>query len=71
MHCPTCGEYGDLAVFSVKQTKAQVIACTECDSLWKTANMTAIGETFLDVADYLREQHLAPDWSALTLLRRI
>lgn len=33
--------------------------------------MTAIGETFLDVADYLREQHLAPDWSALTLLRRI
>ena len=71
MHCPTCGDYGDLALFSVKQTGAQVIACTECDSLWQCVESTVLGETFLDVADYLLQQELAPDWSQLQLLHRV
>ncbi|MBK5542450.1 hypothetical protein JFV28_22170 [Pseudomonas sp. TH05] len=71
MHCPTCGEYGDLVLLKVKRTGAQVIACTECDSLWKTVDVTTLGEPLLDVADYLREHHLPPKWSELELLRRV
>lgn len=71
MQCPTCGEYGDLAIVKVKKTGEEVLVCSECDSLWKTVEAEPLGETFLDVSDFLRERNLEPDWDELELVRRV
>ncbi len=71
MQCPTCGEYGDLVIVKVKKTGEEVLVCTECDSLWKTVEAEHLGETVLDVSDFLTQRNLASDWGELELLRRV
>ncbi|MGC5698830.1 hypothetical protein J4P02_01360 [Pseudomonas sp. NFXW11] len=70
MQCPTCGDYGDLVIVKVKKTGEEALVCSECDSLWTAIEAEPLGETFLDVADFLAERNLEPDWDELELVRR-
>lgn len=71
MECPTCGEYGDLLHATVKKTGQGVIVCTECDLLWMHPQQDIDPTRALDVASFLEQAGIEPDWQELQLGARV
>ncbi|MGX9714009.1 hypothetical protein ACWYXJ_07035 [Janthinobacterium lividum] len=71
MECPTCGEYGDLLHATVKKTGQAVIVCTECDLLWMHPQQDIDPARARDVASFLEQAGIEPDWQELQLGARV
>ena len=71
MHCPICGEYGDLVRARVRKTGQQVIVCTECDFLDAHPEADADPAAAMDVASFLAQAGLEPGWDELEIIERL
>jgi uncharacterized protein YjfI (DUF2170 family) len=71
MHCPTCGDYGDLVIVRVKKTGEQVIVCAECDLLWTDSDInTLAADRATNVESFLKQRGLPSSWDALEVIKR-
>lgn len=71
VECPTCGEYGDLLHATVRKTGQRVIVCTECDLLWEYPQQDIDPAGASDVALFLEQAGIEPDWQELQLGARL
>ena len=71
MHCPICGEYGDLVRARVRKTGQQVIVCTECDFLDVHPEGDADPAAAMDVASFLAQAGLESSWDELEIIERL
>lgn len=71
MHCPICGEYGDLVRARVRKTGQEVIVCTECDFLDAHPAMEFDPATAMDVASFLAQAGLDASWNELEIIHRL